>query len=49
MSALEDAGMAPSKLSIVGEADKPTKASRARGKKGAPAAADHLELHVETE
>jgi hypothetical protein len=49
MSALEDAGMPPSRLSIVGEADKPTKASRARGKKAAPVAADHLELHVDTE
>ena len=29
MSALEDAGMAPSKLSIVGEADKPTRRARA--------------------
>jgi flagellar motor protein MotB len=53
MSVLEDAGMAPAKLSIVGETDKSSKsskASRARGKKGAAALPpDHLELQVEPE
>ncbi len=50
MSALEEAGLPPAKVSIVGEADKPTKAARARGKKGAAALPpDHLELQVEPE
>lgn len=51
MSALEDAGLAPAQLGIVGEADKP--APRARGKQGKKAAAaaptDHLDLQVEPE
>jgi hypothetical protein len=47
MSALEDAGMPPAQLAIVGEADKAS--GRARGKKGAAPAADRLELQVEPE
>jgi flagellar motor protein MotB len=48
MSALEDAGLPPAQVGIVGEADKP--APRARGKKAAAASpADHLELQVEPE
>jgi hypothetical protein len=45
MSALEDAGIAPDALTIVGEPEKPT--PRARGKKGAPA--DRLDIQVEPE
>jgi len=45
MSALENAGLPPADISIVGEADKP---SRAHGRKGAAAAGpDRLELEVE--
>ncbi len=45
MSALEEAGLPPGDITIVGEADKP---SRAHGRKGAQAAgADRLELEVE--
>ncbi len=46
MSALEEAGLPPSDITIVGEADKP---SRAHGRKAAQAAAaaDRLELEVE--
>lgn len=45
MSALEEAGLPPADITIVGEADKPT---RAHGHKGAPpAGADRLELEVE--
>lgn len=45
MSALEDAGLPPGDITIVGEADKP---ARGRGRKGAPtAAADRLDLEVE--
>ena len=48
MSALEDAGLSPAQVSIIGEGDKP--APRGRGKKGAAAqAGDHLELQVEPE
>jgi hypothetical protein len=51
MSALEDAGLAPAQLGIVGETDKP--APRARGKQGKKAAAappaDQLDLQVEPE
>jgi hypothetical protein len=49
MSALEDAGLPPVQVGIIGEADKP--APRARGKKAAAAAqaADHLELQVDPE
>ena len=51
MSALEDAGLAPAQLGIVGEADKP--APRARGKQGKKAAAappaDQLDLQIEPE
>jgi hypothetical protein len=48
MSALEDAGLAPAALGIVGEADKP--APRARGKKAAAAQPpEHLDLQVEPE
>ncbi len=50
MSALEEAGLAPAKLSIVGETDKSSKPSRARGKKAAaPPSNDHLELQVQPE
>ena len=46
MSALEQAGMSPADLTIVGQADKPP--PRSRGRKGAAAAPpDHLELEVE--
>lgn len=45
MSALEEAGLPPADITIVGEADKP---SRAHGRKGAsPVGADRLELEVE--
>jgi hypothetical protein len=48
MSALEDAGLAPSALGIVGEAEKP--APRSRGKKAAAAQPpEHLDLQVEPE
>jgi hypothetical protein len=47
MSALEDAGLAPEQVTIVGQADK-TPAPRARGKK-APAAPDRLDIEVEPE
>jgi hypothetical protein len=48
MSALEEAGLPPTQVSIIGEADKP--GPRAHGKKGAAAQpADHLELQVEPE
>jgi hypothetical protein len=45
MSALEEAGVAPESISIVGQADKA--AAHARGKKAAPA--DHLDIEVEPE
>lgn len=46
MSALEEAGLPPGNVMIVGETDKPP--ARARGHKGAPAAApDRLDLQVE--
>jgi hypothetical protein len=46
MSALEEAGISPSALTIVGQADKPP--PRARGRKGPPPAPpDHLDLEVE--
>jgi hypothetical protein len=48
MSALEDAGVAPEHVSIVGQADKAPAAPRARGKK-APAAPDRLDIEVEPE
>jgi hypothetical protein len=47
MSALEDAGLPPLALGIVGEADKP--APHARGKKAAAAPPERLELQVEPE
>jgi hypothetical protein len=47
MSALEDAGLRPAQVAIIGEGDKA--ASRARGKKAAAQAGDHLELQVEPE
>jgi hypothetical protein len=46
MSALEDAGLPPAQVSIIGESDKG--GSRGRGKKAA-APADHLELQVDPE
>jgi flagellar motor protein MotB len=49
MSALEDAGLPPAQLGIVGEADKPAPRARGKqGKKGAVAAlpADQLDLQV---
>lgn len=56
MSALEDAGLAPAQLGIVGEADKPAPRSRGKqnpqgkqGKKAAAAPADQLDLQVEPE
>jgi hypothetical protein len=46
MTALEDAGLAPATVSIVGEVDKP--APRAHGKKAAPPpVADRLDIQVE--
>jgi hypothetical protein len=46
MSALEEAGISPSDVTIVGQADKPP--PRARGHKGPPPAPpDHLDLEVE--
>jgi len=45
MSALEDAGMAPTTVSIAGDVDKP--APKARGKKPAPPPADRLDILVE--
>jgi flagellar motor protein MotB len=48
MSALEDAGLPPAQVSIIGEGDKP--AARGRGKKAAAAqSGDRLELQVEPE
>ncbi len=51
MSALEDAGLPPAQLAIVGESDKP--AGRGRGKPGKKSAAappgDQLDLQVEPE
>jgi flagellar motor protein MotB len=53
MSALEDAGLAPAQLGIVGEADKPAPKARGKqgrpGKKGAAPAlpADQLDLQIE--
>ena len=46
MSALEEAGMPPSDVTIVGQADKPP--PRGRGRKGAASAPpDHLDLEIE--
>jgi hypothetical protein len=46
MSALEEAGMPPADVTIVGQADKPP--PRSRGRKGAASAPpDHIELEVE--
>ena len=48
MSALEDAGLPPTQLTIVGEADKPAPRAHGKLKKGAPPA-DQLDLQVEPE
>ena len=45
LSALEDAGMAPTAVAIAGEAEKP--APRARGKKAAPPPPDRVDVQVE--
>ncbi|HVZ85781.1 MAG TPA: hypothetical protein VHG72_02355 [Polyangia bacterium] len=47
MSSLEDAGLPPAQVGIVGEADKPP--PRGRAKKNAPPPADRLDLEVEPE
>jgi len=50
MSALEDAGLPPAQLTIVGESDKPAPRAHAKGKKGASAPpGDQLDLQVEPE
>jgi hypothetical protein len=55
MSALEDAGLPPTQLTIVGEADKPAPRAHGKGpqgkqgKKTAAPAADQLDLQVEPE
>ncbi|HXJ19348.1 MAG TPA: hypothetical protein VMT03_03875 [Polyangia bacterium] len=45
MSALEEAGLSPSDVTIVGQADKPP--PRAHGRKGQAPPPDHLDLEVE--
>jgi hypothetical protein len=45
LSALEDAGLPPASISIVGAADKP--APRGRGKKAPPPVPDHVDIQVE--
>jgi hypothetical protein len=45
MSALEESGLAPASVSIVGDVEKP--APKARGKKPAPPPADRLDIQVE--
>jgi hypothetical protein len=45
LTALEDAGLPPTWLSIVGAADKPT--PRGHGKKAPPPPPDHLDIQVE--
>ena len=50
MSALEDAGLPPTQLTIVGESDKPGPRAHGKGKKAAAAPpADQLDLQVEPE
>ena len=50
MSALEDAGLPPAQLMIIGEADKAAARGHAKGKKAAAAPpGDQLDLQVEPE
>ena len=50
MSALEDAGLPPAQLGIVGEADKPAPRPHGKGKKAVAAApADQLDFQVDPE